>query len=62
MNIARKLEIAKQAIVSLTQHEDEDSVVRDAAIANLTDFLASEKAEIAARNAARVAEALGTAE
>ena len=62
MNIARKLEIAKTAIDSITQHSDADSTVLKAAVAALQGHLDAGVAAIEARAAAEVAEALGATE
>jgi len=54
MNIGRKVQIAKTAITSITRHDDEDSTLLKAAIAELVSFLGSEESEIEARNQATI--------
>lgn len=49
MDIQRKVEIAEQAIRSITTHDDEDSVVRLSAIKHLTKFIEKEATDITTR-------------
>jgi len=62
MNIGRKLQIAKTAITSITRHDDEDSTLLKAAIADLVGFLGTEEEALEARNAATIAVQLAEAE
>jgi hypothetical protein len=48
MKLNRKIEIAQQAIASISTHDDEDAAVRLAALARVESFIASEKARIQA--------------
>ena len=54
MNIGRKIQIAKTAISSITRHDDEDSTLLKAAIAELVSFLGTEEEGIEARNTAAI--------
>ncbi len=58
MKIARKVELAKQALASITRHDDAEMVVVEAAAAELSAFMAQELQEAAARRAARKQAAL----
>ena len=55
MDIKRKMEIAKQAITSISRHDDADSLLRNAKLDSLKSFIDSEKTDLAER-AQRVAE------
>lgn len=59
MNIKRKIEMAEQAIRSISQHDDADLTIRDAALAKLGATIAAERTAAQARVQERVAEALG---
>ena len=52
MNIERKVEIAKTAILSLSRHDDEPTETVTAALAELTDLIADEAKQIKTRKAA----------
>lgn len=58
MKIGRKVELAKQALASITRHDDAELVVVEAAAAELSAFLAQELTDAAARREARKAAAL----
>lgn len=55
MDLARKSKLAKDIITSISRHDDEDSTVRKAMLAELVAFLGEEEDAIDARVAARVA-------
>ena len=55
MDIAKKLDYARQAINVIAQHDDEDSAVRKAALDRLNEHIEAERAAIAARVAERIA-------
>ena len=54
MNLNQKLPIAKRAIESISRHGDEDMVVREAFLDDLTQFIVAEKAAIKAELSARI--------
>ena len=59
MKIQRKLEIAEQAIRSITTHDDEDAAVRDAALKRLEAFIESERQAAAERVQKKIDEQVG---
>ena len=61
MNLQRKIEIAATAIFSISQHDDEDSAVRQAALDLVEKVIAAERAAINTRVAASVAQATASA-
>jgi hypothetical protein len=56
MDLARKAEIAADAINSISRHDDEDAAVRKAMLDQVAKHLESEKEAIDKRIAERVAE------
>lgn len=54
MDITRKLEIAEQSIRSISQHDDADSGLRDAALKRLEAFVEAERAGMLARVQERI--------
>jgi len=46
MDIKRKMEIAKQAITSISRHDDADSLLRNAKLDSLKSFIDSEKTDL----------------
>lgn len=58
MKIARKIELAKSAISSITRHDDAEMVVVEAAAAELSAYLDAELADAVSRREGRKAAAL----
>ncbi len=58
MKIGRKVELAKQALASITRHDDAEMAVVEAAVAEVSAFLSAEIKDAAARREARKAAAL----
>lgn len=58
MDLRSKVGYARKAIESITRHDDEDVAVREAALQAVEVAIAEERAGMAARVAARVAEAV----
>ncbi len=56
MNITRKIEIAEQAVRSISQHDDADTTLRDAALKRLEGFIETERASMAKRIEEQIAE------
>lgn len=54
MKIDRKLELAEQAIASISRHDDEDTLLRSAALDRLVRFIGAEAEAMRARVAARI--------
>lgn len=61
MNLAEKIVIAKQAINSISRHDDEDAAVRLAMLARVQQHIDNEREDIEARNRLRIAELTGAA-
>lgn len=59
MNLAEKIVIAKQAINSISRHDDEDAAVRLAMLARVHQHIDDERKGIEERNAKRIAELTG---
>jgi len=59
MKLNRKLEIAEQAIRSISTHDDEDAAVRDAALKRLEEFIEAERQAAAQRVQAKIAAQVG---
>lgn len=53
MNLDRKLEIAKQAVASITRHDDESLEQREATLRALAEYAASESKAAQARESAK---------
>lgn len=49
MKLDRKLEIAKQAVLSISRHDDEAYATVKAVLGQLQDFIAHERGEIKVR-------------
>ena len=62
MDIKRKLEVAQQAIQSISTHDDEDLAVRNAALDRIVALVEAEKAAAAQRVAERIAAHMGAAQ
>lgn len=60
MDLARKTELAAQAINSISRHDDEDAAVRKALLDRVIDHVLAEKVAMDARVEARLAELVGT--
>lgn len=58
MKIGRKVELAKQALASITRHDDAELAVVEAAAAELSTFLATEIKAATARRETRKTAAL----
>jgi hypothetical protein len=61
MDLARKLELAAMAVVSISHHDDEDAAVRHAFLDQLATVIKTERDAIDARVGARITEALSAA-
>lgn len=55
MDLSRKVEIANQAVDSISRHDDEDAAVRLAMLDQVAEHIEAERAAIAQRVADRVA-------
>lgn len=58
MKLDRKVELVKQALRSLTTHDDADAAVRHAALDHLDAFIKAEREAMDARIAEKVAAVL----
>lgn len=56
MNLAEKTTVARQAINSISRHDDEDAAVRLAMLLRVAQHIDEERKGIEQRNAARIAE------
>ncbi|HCZ47426.1 MAG TPA: hypothetical protein DCZ11_00285 [Gammaproteobacteria bacterium] len=59
MKLNRKIELAEQAIKSISRHDDADLAVRDAALRRLEEFIGAERAAAAERVHAEIQKQVG---
>lgn len=59
MKLGHKVEIAKRALASITQHDDEDREVREAALKAIEEFIAAERVAMGERIAKKIASQIG---
>ena len=58
MDLGSKLKIVEKAILSVSEHRDEDSTIRAAALDRIDAIVQREREKISAENEQRVAEML----